>query len=44
MEKQRVNMDIDKELWRQVGIKSAELDIQKKDIVEKALKKFLIEN
>lgn len=41
MDKQRVNMDIDKILWKKVGIKAVELDTQKKDIVEKALKEFL---
>ena len=44
MEKQRVNMDIDKKLWKQVGIKAAELEMQKKEIVEEALKIFLKEN
>lgn len=43
-EKQRVNMDLDKELWKQVGIKAIQLGIQKKELVEKALKKFLQEN
>lgn len=44
MENQRVNMDINKDLWRKVGIKSAELELQKKEIVEKALENFLKEN
>ena len=39
--KQRVNMDLDKELWKQVGMKAIELDMQKKDLVELALKKFI---
>jgi len=39
--KQRVNMDIDKELWKRVGMKALELDMQKKDLVELALKKLL---
>lgn len=44
MKKQRVNMDLSKELWRDVGIKAAELEKQKKEIVEMALEKFLKEN
>lgn len=43
MEKQRVNMDINKELWKKVGIRAIELNLQKKEIVELALKKFLQE-
>ena len=39
--KQRVNMDLDKELWKQVGMKAIEIDMQKKDLVELALKKFI---
>jgi len=39
--KQRVNMDIDKELWKQVTIKCAELGIEKKQFVEEALKNKL---
>lgn len=43
MDKQRVNMDINKELWKKVGIRAIELNLQKKEIVELALKKFLQE-
>lgn len=43
MEKQRVNMDLDKELWKRVSIKAIEEGIQKKELVEKALKKYLEE-
>lgn len=43
-EKQRVNMDLDKELWKQVGIKAIELGMQKKELVELAIKKFIEEN
>lgn len=39
--KQRVNMDLDKNLWKQVGMKAIELDMQKKDLVELALKNFI---
>lgn len=35
---QRVTIDINKELWHQVGIESAKLGIYKKDFLEKALK------
>lgn len=41
MDKQRVNMDIDKNLWKKVGIKSIELGLQKKELVEKALEEFV---
>lgn len=41
MEKQRVNMDIDKSLWKEVGKLSIELEMQKKEIVELALKEFI---
>lgn len=43
-EKQRVNIDIDKYLWKQVGIKAAEWEVQKREIVEKALGKFIEDN
>lgn len=43
MDKQRVNMDINKELWKKVGIRAIELNLQKKEIVELALEKFLQE-
>lgn len=43
MEKQRVNMDIDKELWKKVGIRAIELNLQKREVVELALEKFLQE-
>ena len=39
--KQRVNMDIDKDLWKEVSMKAIELDMQKKELVEKILKEFL---
>jgi len=38
---QRVNIDLDKELWRQVGIKAAEESITKRELTEKALKNYL---
>ena len=41
MEKQRVNMDLDKDLWKLVGIKAIKSGIQKKEIVEKALENYL---
>jgi len=41
MIKQRVNMDIDRELWKRVGMKAVELDMQKRELVEKLLKEFL---
>jgi metal-responsive CopG/Arc/MetJ family transcriptional regulator len=39
--KQRVNMDLDKDLWKEVGKLAVELELQKKEIVELALKNFL---
>ena len=38
---QRVNMDLNKELWKQVGIRAIEEGINKKDLVEKALENYL---
>jgi len=34
-------MDIDKDLWKEVSMKAIELDMQKKELVEKILKEFL---
>ena len=34
-------MDLDKDLWKLVGIKAIESGIQKKEIVEKALENYL---
>lgn len=39
--KQRVNMDLEKSLWKQVSMKAIELDMQKKDLVELALNNFI---
>jgi len=44
MGKQRVNMDLDKDLWKRIGIKGIQLGIQKKEIVETSLKNYLKEN
>lgn len=38
---QKVNVEIDKELWRKVGIKAAEEVTSKKVILEKALIMYL---
>lgn len=43
-EKQRVNMDLDKELWKKVGIQAAIEGITKKEVVEKSLENYLKEN
>lgn len=43
MKTQRVNMDLDKGLWKQVGIRAIEEGINKKDLVEKALVNYLKE-
>lgn len=40
-EKQRVNMDIDKQLWKRVSVKAAEDEMEKKEVVEEALKQYL---
>lgn len=40
-EKQRVNMDIDKQLWKRVSVKAAEDEMEKKELVEEALRKYL---
>lgn len=36
-ETKRVNIDIDKKIWHQVGIESAKLDITKKEFTTQAL-------
>lgn len=41
MTTQRVNMDINKNLWKKVGIRAIEEGINKKDLVEKALRLYL---
>jgi len=41
MEKQRVNIDIDKELWKLVSIKAIEEGIQKRQLVETALDEYV---
>ena len=41
MTMQRVNMDIDRELWKEIGMKAIELDMHKKEIVEVASRNFL---
>jgi len=39
--KQRVNMDIDKDLWKQASVKAAQLGVTKKKLVEMGIKKIL---
>jgi Arc/MetJ family transcription regulator len=41
MERQRVNVDIDKELWRKVSIRCVELGITKRTYLELALEELL---
>ena len=38
---QRVNMDIPKELWKKVGIQAATEDLDKRELVIKALEQYL---
>jgi len=38
MEKQRVNMDLDKDLWKSMSIRCTELDMEKKQFVENAIR------
>jgi metal-responsive CopG/Arc/MetJ family transcriptional regulator len=38
---QRVNIDLPKELWKKVGVQAAIEDIQKREIVIKALEQYL---
>lgn len=38
MEKQRINIDIDKSLWREVSVMAAKLGIEKRVFVEAALR------
>lgn len=44
MTNQRVNMDLDKQLWKEVGIKAATEEITKKELVELALNEYLNKN
>lgn len=43
MKEQIVNIAINKELWKQVGIKAAIEGIGKKEVVDKALREYLRE-
>ena len=43
MKEQRINMDINRELWKRVGIQAIKEGLTKKDLVEKALEKYLKE-
>lgn len=43
MEEQMVNVAISKELWKEVGIKAIIEGVDKKEIVRKALEKYLEE-
>jgi len=38
---QRINIDLNRELWRQLSIRCAELDLLKKDAVEEAIGDWL---
>jgi len=40
-ETQRVNMDLPKELWKKVGIQAVVEDVQKRELVVKALEEYL---
>ena len=40
-EKQRVNMDIDKDLWKEVTVRAAEEEKEKREYVEESLRKNL---
>jgi len=44
MEKQRVNMDLDKSIWIEAGKTALDLGLQKKELVELSLKKIIEEN
>lgn len=41
MKEQRINMDIDKELWKAVGIRAIEKGITKKELVTIAIQEYL---
>ena len=41
MTKQRINLDIDRELWKRVSLRAVEDNMQKREIVEKALNLYL---
>lgn len=40
-ERQRVNIELDPELWKQVGIKAIEMGLTKRELTEKALREFI---
>ena len=44
LEKQRINIDIDKTLWKKVGIKAVENDMKKREVVERALSEYIEKN
>lgn len=37
-------MDIDEDLWKEVGVAAIKLEIQKRELVEMALREFLDKN
>ena len=41
MATQRVNIDLDKELWRRASIRAAELGITKRELVESSSVRFV---
>lgn len=41
MENQIVNISINRELWKQIGVKAVIEDKDKKEIVDKALREYL---
>ncbi|MCG0277948.1 MAG: hypothetical protein L5656_05400 [Thermanaeromonas sp.] len=41
VESRRINIDLDRELWRQAGMVAAKLEITKRKLVEMALKEFI---
>ena len=38
---QRVNIDVDRDLWKRVGVRAIEEDTEKRRIVDKALRLYL---
>lgn len=41
MSRQAIHIQLDRELWKQVGIESAKKDITRRDLVTEALKQYI---
>jgi len=44
MEEQRINIDVKKHVWRDIGIIAAERQVPKKQVIDEALQEFIKKN